>query len=114
MAFVKEENYTPNWMALFVSVLNRNPANAAGFARMLIKNPGGPLIEINAAVDALMERNMVKDTTSLLLDVLENKVEHGALQTRLFEINLKAVSISFTPQIQCTYCLGSSHRKCPL
>lgn len=93
VAFVKEENYAPNWVSLFASVLNRNPANAAGFARMLIKNPGGSLIDINSVVDALMERNMVKDTTSLLLDVLENKEEHGALQTRLFEINLKAVCI---------------------
>eukprot|EP01127_Copromyxa_protea_P002769 TRINITY_DN1272_c0_g1_i1.p1 TRINITY_DN1272_c0_g1~~TRINITY_DN1272_c0_g1_i1.p1 ORF type:complete len:1717 (+),score=471.10 TRINITY_DN1272_c0_g1_i1:887-6037(+) len=90
LAFVQEENFNPNWMALFVSVLNRNPANAASFARSLIKRPD-PLLDTNAVVDALMERNMVKDTTSLLLDVLENKEEHGALQTKLFEINLKAV-----------------------
>ncbi len=36
-----------------------------------------------------MHRNMVQETTSLLLDVLKNnKPEEGPLQTRLLEINL--------------------------
>lgn len=36
-----------------------------------------------------LHRNMVQETTSLLLDVLKgNKPEEGPLQTRLLEINL--------------------------
>lgn len=40
-------------------------------------------------VDLFMHRNMVQETTSLLLDVLKNnKADEGQLQTRLLEINL--------------------------
>ncbi len=65
-------------------------------ASQLVNNEGGPLVDLNAVVDLLMSRNLVQETTSLLLDVLKgNKPEEGHLQTRLLEINLDAR----TPQV---------------
>jgi clathrin heavy chain len=98
--FAKENNYKPNWMALLLSVLDRSPANAAGFAKMLLKTSGGALVDANTVVDAFMERNMIKETTSLLLDIIENTPEFGDLQTRILEINLKSVPhVPNAPQI---------------
>lgn len=93
--FTKNQNYKPNWMNLLQGTLVRNPANAITFATMLLKTASGPLIDINAVIDAFLEKNLVKEISSLLLDFIENKPEFGDLQTRLLEINLKTVCAIF-------------------
>jgi len=90
VAYCKRENFQPNWMQLLQAVVATNPTAAVGFARMLLMAEGGPLIDPNAVVDAFMARQLVKETTSVLLDALaNNRPEDAALQTRLLEINLK-------------------------
>jgi len=90
VAYCKRENYQPNWMQLLQAVILSNPTAATGFAKMLITAEGGPLMDINAVIDAFMARQLVKETTSVLLDLLAaNRPEDAHLQTRLLEINLK-------------------------
>jgi len=90
LAYSKKVNYTPDYMFLLSRIMAVNSAGAATLASQLVNNEGGPpLVDLNAVVDLLMSRNLVPETTSLLLDVLKgNKPEEGHLQTRLLEINL--------------------------
>lgn len=87
--FTKNKNYKPNWMSLLQGTLNRNPANAITFATMLLKTASGPLIDINLVIDAFLDKALLKEISTLLLDYVENKPEFADLQTRLLEINLK-------------------------
>lgn len=82
-------------MNLLQGTLARSPINAITFATMLLKTASGPLIDINSVIDAFLEKNLVKEISSLLLDFIENKPEFGDLQTRLLEINLKTVCLLF-------------------
>ncbi len=89
VAYAKKVNYTPDFMFLLSRIMAVNPAGAATFATQLVTAEGGPLVDLNSVVDLLMSRNLVQETTSLLLDVLKgNKPEEGHLQTRLLEINI--------------------------
>lgn len=89
VAYAKKVGYSPDYMFLLSRLLAVNPAGAVTFASLLINAEGGALIDLNAVVDLLMSRNLVQETTSLLLDVLKgNKQEEAHLQTRLLEINL--------------------------
>jgi len=88
-------NYQPDYMHLLQVIMLRNPPGAVAFAQQLLNNASGPLVNVNAAVDLLMSKNLVQETTSLLLDVLKyeggaplNRPEDAPLQTKLFEINL--------------------------
>jgi len=92
--FTKAKNYRPNWMSLLQGTINHNPAGAITFATMLLRTHSGPLIDINQVIDAFLEKSLIKEISSLLLDFIENKPEHGELQTRLLEINLKTVGCS--------------------
>jgi clathrin heavy chain len=67
-----------------------NPEKGLAFAQSLTKEDP-PLVNINQIVDVFMEGNLIQPCTSFLLDALkDNKPEHGALQTRLLEMNLLA------------------------
>ncbi len=88
-------NYQPDYIHLLQVIMMRNPVGAVQFAQQLLNNAAGPLVNVNQAVDLLMSKNLVQETTSLLLDVLKyesgqplNRPEDAPLQTKLFEINL--------------------------
>jgi clathrin heavy chain len=90
VGYCKKEGFQPNWMQLLQAVIATNPPAAANFAKMLLTAEGGPLLDANAVIDAFMARQLVKETTSVMLDILAaNRPEDGVLQTRLLEINLK-------------------------
>eukprot|EP01104_Vermistella_antarctica_P012360 TRINITY_DN3564_c0_g1_i1.p1 TRINITY_DN3564_c0_g1~~TRINITY_DN3564_c0_g1_i1.p1 ORF type:complete len:1650 (+),score=639.09 TRINITY_DN3564_c0_g1_i1:193-5142(+) len=90
IAYATKVNYQPDWSYLLQNILAVNAEGGVKFATMLINNEGGPLVDVTAVVDSFMGRNMVQETTSLLLDVLKgNKAEEAELQTRLLEINLR-------------------------
>jgi clathrin heavy chain len=78
-------------MNLLQGTLTRNPQNAVTFATMLLKTASGPLIDINLVIDAFLDKSLVKEISTLLLDYIENKPEFADLQTRLLEINLLTV-----------------------
>jgi clathrin heavy chain len=90
VVYAEKTGYTPDYMYILNGLIQTNPQAAASFAAKVLSTPSiASSINVNQVVDLFMQRNMVPETTSLLLDVLKNnKPEEGPLQTRLLEINL--------------------------
>jgi len=87
--YAQQVGYQANWLVLLGKLLQANADAAATFAKSLVSAKPSPLIDVNAVVDLFMQRGMIQQTTSILLDVLSgNKSEEAALQTKLLEINL--------------------------
>lgn len=65
-----------------------SPEAAVNLAKMVAKQPGPP-IELNVMADLFLQRNMVREATAFLLDVLsDNNPEHERLQTKVnFQIH---------------------------
>ncbi len=64
--------------------LNHPPADATPCSLQ----PGPPL-DLNSMADLFLQRNMVREATAFLLDVLQdNDPKNAVLQTKLLEINL--------------------------
>mmetsp|Transcript_40808 Transcript_40808/g.97020 ORF Transcript_40808/g.97020 Transcript_40808/m.97020 type:complete len:1701 (-) Transcript_40808:29-5131(-) len=79
---------TPDYMYLLQSMMMSNPQGAVGLAKKIAKEPNPP-VEINTMCDLFLQRNMVREATAFLLDVLaDDKPEHALLQTKVLEINL--------------------------
>jgi len=88
--YCQSKGFAPNFAGLLHSLIaSGNPKAAQDMASQLVKNEGGPLIEINQVVDLFAQFNRLQECTSFLLDVLSgDKKEQGFLQTRLLEMNL--------------------------
>jgi hypothetical protein len=88
--YCQANHVSPNFPGLLQSLIVAGNAKAAqDMASQLVKNEGGPMIEINAVVDLFAQYNRLQECTSFLLDVLSgDKHEQGYLQTRLLEMNL--------------------------
>ncbi|KAL6534022.1 hypothetical protein OROHE_013855 [Orobanche hederae] len=62
---------------------------AVKFALMLSQMEGGCPVDYNNITDLFLQRNMIREGTKFLLDVLKpNLPEHAFLQTKVLEINL--------------------------
>eukprot|EP00211_Chloroparvula_japonica_P000498 CAMPEP_0119134882 /NCGR_PEP_ID=MMETSP1310-20130426/18147_1 /TAXON_ID=464262 /ORGANISM="Genus nov. species nov., Strain RCC2339" /LENGTH=1640 /DNA_ID=CAMNT_0007125725 /DNA_START=25 /DNA_END=4944 /DNA_ORIENTATION=+ len=86
--FSSSAGYTPDYMYLMQSLLMSNGQAAAKLAIMIAQQPGPP-IEVNALADLFLQRNMIREATSFLLEVLKpNLPEQAMLQTKVLEINL--------------------------
>jgi clathrin heavy chain len=89
LLYSEKTGYSPDFMYILNGLVQTNPQGAANFAAKLLTGPQASKIDVNQVVDLFLHRNMVQETTSLLLDVLKgNKPEEGPLQTRLLEVNL--------------------------
>ena len=87
--YAREHHFEPNYTFLLQNLVHRNPKAAQELAGQLVKNPGGPLLQIDAIVDIFMQFHRLQECTSFLLDALsEDRKEQGYLQTRLLEMNL--------------------------
>lgn len=87
--YAKKVDYKPDYNYLLQYVLRIDPEKGSEFATLLYNDESGPLVPLENVVDVFASLNMVQQATSFLLDALkENKPEHGALQTRLLEMNL--------------------------
>jgi clathrin heavy chain len=87
--YAREHSFEPNWTFLLQNLVHRNPKSAQEVAIQLVKNEGGPLMQIDAVVDIFMQFHRLQECTSFLLDALsEDRKEQGYLQTRLLEMNL--------------------------
>ncbi len=92
IVYSQKVGFTPDYVFLLQNIIRINPAGALEFALMLAQAQGGPLVNLDAIIDTFIQRNMIQEVTSFLLDVLKgNKPEEGKYQTRLLEINLMAV-----------------------
>ena len=88
LAYCQKVNYSPEWPQLLSGILNMNPDGAVQFA-VTLNEMDPPGMAPNQVVDMFIQRNLIKQVTAYLLDILKNdKEEEGALQTKLLEINL--------------------------
>jgi len=89
IAYCTKVGYRADFTSLLNQMLAFNPEAASNFALKLLTAPGGPLVDVSSVVDALLQRGMIQQVTSILLEVLKNnKPEEAALQTKLLEITL--------------------------
>lgn len=66
----------------------KDPNGAVNLA-LQIANMDPPPLDLNALADQFLQRSMVREATSFLLDVLkDDKEEHAKLQTKVLEVNL--------------------------
>jgi clathrin heavy chain len=87
--YAQKVGYQPDYPYLLQFILRSDPDKGGEFATLLLNNEGGPLVKLEAIVDVFASLNMVQQATSFLLDALkDDRPEHGALQTRLLEMNL--------------------------
>jgi clathrin heavy chain len=87
--YAQKVGYQPDYPYMLQFIMRSDPDKGGEFATMLINNEGGPLVKIEQIVDVFASLNLVQQATSFLLDALkDDKPEHGALQTRLLEMNL--------------------------
>ncbi|KAK8955806.1 Clathrin heavy chain 2 [Platanthera guangdongensis] len=62
---------------------------AVNFALMMSQMEGGSPLDYNTITDLFLQRNLIREATAFLLDVLKpNLPEHAFLQTKVLEINL--------------------------
>ena len=77
------QGYKPDYMYLLQRMMMDNPEAAVNLAKMVAKQPGPP-IELNTMADLFLQRNMVREATAFLLEVLQdNKPEQDKLQTKV-------------------------------
>lgn len=91
--YCAQVHYQADWTYLLQLVMGRNPAAAVPLAQMLLapQPSGQPLADVNTIVDIFVQRQLIKEASSILFDVLKaagDRPEMAALQTRLLEINL--------------------------
>ncbi|WFD29954.1 Clathrin heavy chain [Malassezia sp. CBS 17886] len=87
--YAKKVGYAPDYPTLLRHVVRLNPEQGAEFASSLVTDADGPLVDVEKVADIFLSQNLVQQATSFLLDALkDNRPEHGALQTRLLEMNL--------------------------
>ena len=81
-------NFKPDYSYLLQSTLMSNPQGAVNIA-IQIGNQSPPPLDFNAVADLFLQRNMIREATSFLLEVLKKDLpEQAALQTKVLEINL--------------------------
>ena len=89
VVYAQRVGYQPDYAALLQHITRLNPEQGAEFAKLLIQNESGPLIDLERVVDIFQSQNMFQQATSFLLEALkDNLPEQGHLQTRLLEMNL--------------------------
>ena len=80
--FACVQGYKPDYMYLLQRTMMDSPDAAVNLAKMIAKQPGPP-IELNVIADLFLQRNMVREATAFLLEVLQdNNPEHEKLQTK--------------------------------
>eukprot|EP00217_Crustomastix_stigmatica_P007377 CAMPEP_0183790040 /NCGR_PEP_ID=MMETSP0803_2-20130417/775_1 /TAXON_ID=195967 /ORGANISM="Crustomastix stigmata, Strain CCMP3273" /LENGTH=1665 /DNA_ID=CAMNT_0026034229 /DNA_START=270 /DNA_END=5267 /DNA_ORIENTATION=+ len=86
--YCSQVGYQPNWVELLQRAL-MNDGQAAVTLAIQISQQEQPPLDLNQIVELFMQRQMVREATSFLLDVLKpDLAEHSHLQTKVLEINL--------------------------
>ncbi|GAU31725.1 hypothetical protein TSUD_215260, partial [Trifolium subterraneum] len=87
--FVKV-GYTLDYLFLLKTILRTDAQGALDFALLMLRMEGGCPIDYNTITDMFLQRNLIREATAFLLDVLKADLpEHGHLQTKVLEINLR-------------------------
>jgi hypothetical protein len=76
------QGYRPDYLYLLQRLCMDSPEGAVNLAKTVARQPGPP-IDLNTLADLFLQRNMVREATAFLLDVLQdNAPEHDKLQTK--------------------------------
>ena len=77
------QGYKPDYLYLLQRLCMDSPEGAVNLAKTVAKQPGPP-IDLNTMADLFLQRNMVREATAFLLDVLQDNLpEHDKLQTKV-------------------------------
>ena len=77
------QGFRPDYLYLLQRLCMDNPEGAVNLAKTVARQPGPP-IDLNTMADLFLQRNMVREATAFLLDVLQdNAPEHDKLQTKV-------------------------------
>jgi clathrin heavy chain len=72
-----------DYLYLLQRMMMDNPEAAVSLAKQVARQPGPPL-DLNVMADLFLQRNMVREATAFLLDVLgDNSPQYAALQTKV-------------------------------
>jgi clathrin heavy chain len=86
--YSSQVGHTPDYLFIMQSLMMSNPQAAAKLAVTIAQQPGPP-VDVNTITDLFLQRNMIREATSFLLEVLKpNLPEQAMLQTKVLEINL--------------------------
>uniref|UniRef100_A9U2Z4 Clathrin heavy chain n=1 Tax=Physcomitrium patens TaxID=3218 RepID=A9U2Z4_PHYPA len=89
LIYSKQVGYTPDYLFLLQTILLSDPQGAVNFALMMSQLERGCPVDYNVITDLFLQRNMIREATAFLLDILKpNLPEHALLQTKVLEINL--------------------------
>ncbi|KAF7833783.1 clathrin heavy chain 1 [Senna tora] len=89
LIYSQQVGYTPDYMFLLQTILRADPQGAVNFALMMSQMEGGCPVDYNTITDLFLQRNLIREATAFLLDVLKpNLPEQAHLQTKVLEINL--------------------------
>ncbi len=77
------QGFRPDYLYLLQRLCMDNPEGAVNLAKTVAKQPGPP-IDLNTMADMFLQRNMVREATAFLLEVLQdNDPQHDKLQTKV-------------------------------
>lgn len=80
--------YKPDYMYMLQSLMMSNPPGAVQLAQQMSQMTPPP-VDMGNIADLFLQRNMIREATSILLDLLkEDDPEQASLQTKVLEINL--------------------------
>ena len=83
MACSAAQGFRPDYLYLLQRLCMDNPEGAVNLAKTVAKQPGPP-IDLNTMADMFLQRNMVREATAFLLEVLQdNDPQHDKLQTKV-------------------------------
>jgi len=89
VAYATKVGYRCDYAFMLHQLVRANPAGALEFAKKLVNNDAGQLMDANSVLDVFLQANLLREATAFLLDALKgNRKEEGFLQTKLLEINL--------------------------
>ena len=91
IVYCKKVDYKPDWRAEATRFIQSNPDQAVEFALAIHKNMDPPVLDPIEVVDMFVSQQQIRNATHYLMKVLEefSGPNTGALQTKLFEINIK-------------------------
>jgi clathrin heavy chain len=88
-AYASKVGYNCDYSYMLQNLVRSNPQGAVEFAKKLNTNASGQLLDTNSILEVFMSCNLLKESTSFLLEALKgDRLEEGFLQTKLLEINL--------------------------
>ncbi|KAL6562195.1 hypothetical protein OROGR_003202 [Orobanche gracilis] len=84
LIYLNQVRYTLDFLFLLQTIIRADQQRAVKFALMLSQIEGGCRVDYNTPIDLFFQRNMIREATAFLLDVMKpNLPEHAFVQTKV-------------------------------